>query len=160
LSKVTFSGDNADRLLGVERKETVGLDVAGTIDGAAATGKGISLTASGSGAASGIRVDVTGGALGDRGTVNYSKGYASQFNDLISTFLGTSGRLTARTEGINKSIASIKKDEDRWTDRLTTREADLRKQFTALDTKLSSLTSTSTYLTQQLAQIAAMSRSS
>jgi flagellar hook-associated protein 2 len=92
--------------------------------------------------------------------VNYSKGYASQFNDLISTFLGTGGRLTARTEGINKSIASVKKDEDRWTDRLTTREADLRKQFTALDTKLSSLTSTSTYLTQQLAQIAAMSRSS
>ncbi|WP_194712828.1 flagellar filament capping protein FliD [Noviherbaspirillum soli] len=159
-SKVTFSGVNADRLLGTARKETVGLDVAGTIDGAAATGKGISLTASDSGAASGIRVDVTGGAIGDRGTVNYSKGYASQFNDLISTFLGTGGRLTARTEGINKSIASVKKDEDRWTDRLTTREADLRKQFTALDTKLSSLTSTSTYLTQQLAQIAAMSRSS
>jgi flagellar hook-associated protein 2 len=158
-SKVTFSGANADRLLGVERKETVGLDVAGTIDGAAATGKGISLTASDSGAASGIRVDVTGGAIGDRGTVNYSKGYASQFNDLISTFLGTGGRLTARTEGINKSIASVKKDEDRWTDRLTTREADLRKQFTALDTKLSSLTSTSTYLSQQLAQIAAMSQS-
>jgi flagellar hook-associated protein 2 len=159
-SKVTFSGVNADRLLGADRKEAVGLDVAGTIDGAAATGKGISLTASGSGAASGIRVDVTGGALGDRGTVNYSKGYASQFNELISTFLGTSGRLTARTEGINKSIAGIKKDEDRWSDRLTTREADLRKQFTALDTKLSSLSSTSTYLAQQLAQIAAMSRSS
>ena len=91
--------------------------------------------------------------------MNYSKGYASQFNDLISTFLGTTGRLTARTEGINKSIASIKKDEDRWTDRLTAKEADLRKQFTALDTKLSSLTSTSTYLAQQLAQIAAMSQS-
>lgn len=159
-SKVTFSGVNADRLLGADRKEAVGLDVAGTIDGAAAAGKGISLTASGSGAASGIRVDVTGGAIGDRGTVNYSKGYASQFNELISTFLGTSGRLTARTEGINKSIAGIKKDEDRWSDRLTTREADLRKQFTALDTKLSSLSSTSTYLAQQLAQIAAMSRSS
>jgi flagellar hook-associated protein 2 len=158
-SSVTLGGTNADLLLGPARSMATGLDVAGTINGAAATGRGISLTASSGSAASGMRVDVMGGTTGARGMVNYSKGYASQFNDLISTFLGTTGRLTARTDGLNKSIASVKKDEDSWTDRLTTKEADLRKQFTALDTKLSSLTSTSTYLTQQLAQIASLSAS-
>lgn len=159
-SKVTLGGANVDALLGASRKEAAGLDVSGTINGAAASGSGTALTAATGSAASGIRLQVTGGATGERGTVNYSKGYASQFNDLIGTFLGTTGRLTARTDGLNKSIASMKKDEDRWTDRLTAKEADLRKQFTALDTKLSALSSTSNYLAQQLAQIAAISRSS
>ena len=156
-SSITLTGNNAKALLGDSPGAVAGIDTAGTINGVPATGLGLSLAASGGSPAEGIRLQVTGGALGSRGTVNYSKGYASQFNDLINTFLGTAGSLTARTDGISKSIASVKKDEDRWSDRLTTKEAALRKQFTALDTKLSSLTSTSTYLTQQLAQIAALS---
>jgi flagellar hook-associated protein 2 len=158
-SKVTLGGTNADLLLGAAREPITGLDVAGAINGAPATGSGQALTATSGSPAEGIRLQVTGGAPGSRGTVNYSKGYASQFNDLMNTFLGSAGSLTARTDGLTKSIASVKKDEDRWSDRLTTKEADLRKQFTALDTKLSGLTSTSTYLTQQLAQIAALSTS-
>jgi flagellar hook-associated protein 2 len=158
-SKVTLGGTNADLLLGATREPITGLDVAGAINGAPATGSGQALTASGGSPAEGIRLQVTGGATGSRGTVNYSKGYASQFNDLMNTFLGSAGSLTARTDGLTKSIASVKKDEDRWSDRLKTKEADLRKQFTALDTKLSALTSTSNYLAQQLAQIASLSTS-
>jgi flagellar hook-associated protein 2 len=158
-SKVSLGGTNAASLWDVPPQETVGIDTAGTINGTAAAGSGQALTASSGSPAEGIRLQVTGGATGGRGTVNYSKGYASQFNDLMNTFLGTAGGLTARTDGLTKSIASVKKDEDRWSDRLTTKEADLRKQFTALDTKLSAMTSTSTYLSQQLAQISALSTS-
>ena len=75
-------------------------------------------------------------------------------NDLVMSFLGDDGALKSRTDGLSNSIANLKKREDALSARLATREADLRKQFTTLDTMLGTMSSTSTYLTQQLAAIA------
>ncbi|MCX7219693.1 MAG: flagellar filament capping protein FliD, partial [Burkholderiales bacterium] len=87
-ANITAGNGAANLKLGVG---VAGLDVAGTINGAAAVGLGQVLTGAKNNAAEGIKLTVTGGSLGDRGTVNYSQGYAAQFNKLTTTFLASDG---------------------------------------------------------------------
>ncbi|MEN3111411.1 flagellar filament capping protein FliD [Uliginosibacterium paludis] len=84
-------------------------------------------------------------------------GIASKLGSSIATMLGTGGMVTARTDGINATIKSMDKQIDTLTDRLTSIEKRYRAQFTALDTKVASLNSTSTFLTQQLAALSSSS---
>ncbi len=84
-------------------------------------------------------------------------GIASKLGTSIATMLGTGGMVTARTDGINATIKSMDKQIDTLTDRLTSIEKRYRAQFTALDTKVASLNSTSTFLTQQLAALSSSS---
>lgn len=158
-SMFSVSGTAAAQVFGGSPVSVAGQDVAGTINGASATGKGRILTA-GAGDAEGLQVSITGGTTGDRGTINFSRGYASQFGALVGTIIGENGSLDARTKGLNSSITGLRKQQEAEQNRLTNREAALRKQFTALDTQISKLNSVSSYLAQQLAQIASLSSSS
>jgi flagellar hook-associated protein 2 len=158
-SSVSLSGNAASNLVGSAPVASAGVDVAGTINGLAATGSGQKLTGANGDASEGLAVLISGGALGDRGTVSYAKGFASQLDDLVSGFLDTDGSLTAHTKGLNAAITALQKQEDAMNQRLTIKEAALRAQFTALDTQLGTMNGTSTYLTQQLAAIKANSGS-
>jgi len=129
-----------------------GTDVAGTINGVAATGTGQYLTSS-SGDSTGLQLIINGGALGARGTVNYSQGYAYQLNDYSNTALGSSGLVTGRVDGLGSSIRDLSKQRDAINARLVTIEARYRRQYSALDSMLSSMNKTSTFLTQQLAKM-------
>lgn len=130
-----------------------GLDVAGTINGLPATGNGQVLTSS-SGDSSGLALTVGGGALGARGNVNFSQGYAYQFDTLATSILSSGGPLQARTDGISASIKRLGKTGDDLNVRLAVTEKRYRAQFTALDLTISKMNTTSTFLTQQLAQFA------
>jgi flagellar hook-associated protein 2 len=132
-----------------------GLNVAGTIGGVTATGNGQTLTGMGGSPTDGLQLKITSGSAGGRGTVSFSQGYAFQLNSLATSFIGTDGMVASKTTGLNNSIKAIGKDRDKFSERLTAIEARYRTQFTALDTMLSSMQSTQTYLTQQLAAIAA-----
>lgn len=132
-----------------------GADVAGTINGATATGSGQQLTGATGDASAGLSVTVNGG-LGPRGKVNYSQGYAYQFDMLATGLLGTTGALASRTDGIASSIKALTKSEADLTARLAVTEKRYRAQFTALDLVISQMNTTSTFLTQQLAQISSM----
>jgi flagellar hook-associated protein 2 len=134
-----------------------GSDVEGTIGGVAATGNGQTLTAAGGSAADGIQLTIKSGTVGDRGTVTFSQGYAYQLTNLSATFTGKNSILSSKTDGLNVSIKSVATQRDAFSTRLTAIEARYRAQFTALDTMLSSMQSTQSYLTQQLAAIAANS---
>lgn len=136
---------------------TVGTDVAGTIGGAPATGNGKTLSAAAGSKAEGLQIEVEGGALGERGTISFAQGYAYQMNNLIASFLDKEGLLTARTDGINASIKSVEKQAEQFNLRLEATEKRYRTQYTALDVMLASMQSTSNYLTQQLAALAANS---
>lgn len=131
-----------------------GTDVAGTIGGGAATGSGQTLTAADSSAAAGMKLKVGGGAIGSRGTVSFSQGYAYQLNSLAASFIGTSGLITGQSDGLNVSMKSVARDRDAFSNKLADIEKRYRAQFTALDTALASMQSTSSYLTQQLAALA------
>ena len=132
-----------------------GLDTAGTINGMAATGSGQTLTGATGTPAEGLSMQINGGLVGDRGSVNYSQGYAYQFNAMAVSMLGSDGSITARTDGISASMKTLTQHRADVSARLVGIEARYRAQFTALDVTISSMTTTSTFLTQQLAAIAA-----
>ena len=132
-----------------------GVDVAGTLGGKAVTGSGQTLTGADGTDAAGLKIDVTGGAVGDRGTISFSQGYAYQLNNLATSFLGTGGLLTTVTDGLNKSIKDVTKQRDAFSEKLDAIEKRYRTQFTRLDATLSKMQSTQAYLTQQLAALSA-----
>ena len=144
---------------GDEPVKAVGENVAGTIGGIAASGNGQTLTAAPGSPADGIQLSIKSGDKGDRGTVTFSQGYAYQLTNLATTFTGKGSVLQGKTDGLNVSIKAVADQRDKFSARLTAIEARYRTQFTALDTMLSSMQTTQSYLTQQLAAIAANSGS-
>ncbi len=73
--------------------------------------------------------------------------------------MGTSGNIVAATDSANRMIKDIGSRQTALSNRLTQIEARYRKQFTALDTLVSSMNKTSSYLTQQLANLPGASSS-
>jgi flagellar hook-associated protein 2 len=153
-SQVTFLGNTSKTQAGAYVINVTGFSpTTGTINGVAATGSGTNLVGAVGDASEGLNVKVASGALGARGTINFSIGYAAQFDSLATTLLNESGILASRTEGINSSIKRLDKQVDSVTVRLTAIEARYRAQFTRLDSLMSSMSTTSTFLTQQIASI-------
>lgn len=132
---------------------TAGLDVAGTINGATAVGSGQSLVGANGNPAEGLSLLINGGALGSRGTVNYSLGYAFQLKQLTASLIGTEGPIASRTTGLAASIKDVARSKDALNARLVTKEKQYRAQFTALDGVISKMSTTSSFLTQQLANL-------
>jgi flagellar hook-associated protein 2 len=139
----------ADLIKGVS-VSAAGQDVAGTINGIEATGSGRVLSDVSAGASGGLKVEVTGGSLGDRGNVVFSRGYAARLDKIMSTFLASDGAINAQTAGIEASIKRIDTQRGEFERRLQDTETRIRAQFIALDTLMGKMSSTSTFLTQQL----------
>ncbi|RMD79167.1 MAG: flagellar hook protein FliD, partial [Gammaproteobacteria bacterium] len=102
-----------------------------------------------SGPAEGLELRILGGATGPRGTVQVTRGVG----DLIQSLLEDGGLLNAREEGLQASIQDVQKDRERLAERLQALEARYRAQFTALDTLVAQMKTTSSYLEQQLAKL-------
>lgn len=151
-SVAILGGNGAAGLMGAAPVQTAGVDVAGTIDGITATGSGQMLKAT-LGSPTGLSLVVNGGALGARGSVNYTQGYAATLTQWATSSLAIDGILTSHTNGIDKTIADIGNRRTQMETRLVGVEARYRKQFTSLDAMLSSMNTTSTFLTQQLAKL-------
>jgi len=151
-STVEVDGTAAYNLFGEYPVVTPGVDVAGTINGSPAKGSGQTLATDG-GAALGLKVVVSGGALGERGKVNYSEGYAVALNNLLTSILAKNGQIESRKTGINNSIKDIGTRRGAIEQRLPLQEARFRKQYSNLETTLSNMNKTSSYLNQQLANL-------
>lgn len=152
-SSVSVTGGNAMTALGLaDDTPSAGVDVAGTLGGVAATGAGQLLRAT-SGPAQGLDIIVNGGALGDRGSISYSQGYATTLGKWATSVLDADSVIASRTDGINKTIADIGKRRAALEERLVVIEKRLRAQYTALDAMLSNMNSTSNFLTAQLANL-------
>lgn len=153
-SSVTLSGGNgANGLMGANPISTGGLDVAGSVNGAAAIGAGQILTAATGATSEGLRLIINGGPLGARGSVDFSRGIADRLNKLAEDLLADDGLVAARVDGLNNSIKDIDRRQEDFVRRLEVTEARFRMQFTALDTMLGSLNQTSQFLQQQLASL-------
>jgi flagellar hook-associated protein 2 len=155
VSSVKVTGGTAfASLFSGSAASTDGVDTAGTINGVAATGSGQFLTGASGNAAEGMKVQVIGGALGARGTVDYSQGYAYNISKLIDGMLSSTGAIASNTDSANRNIASLKKSADNLTLQLTATEKRYRAQYTALDVTIGSMTTTSSFLSQQLSSLA------
>ncbi len=78
------------------------------------------------------------------------EGIAARLYKKLEARLSTSSDLETRTTRLNAELKDISKDKEAVNARLTQIEARYRKQFTALDTLLSKMQSTASYLAQQL----------
>jgi flagellar hook-associated protein 2 len=134
---------------------TAGVDVAGTINGVTASGSGQMLTGAAGDASAGLQVQISGGALGARGTVSFSQGLASQIDSFVTSVIGTSGLISARTDGINKSITDVNNQVTALNQRLADLQQQYLAQFNAMDALVAQMKNTSDFLTQQLATITA-----
>lgn len=152
-SQAAVTGGNGMASLFGTPATSGGVDVAGTVNGATATGSGQSLTGATGNASEGLTLRINGGALGARGNVTYSTGYAYQMGEYLDGVLRDDGSLKTRTAGIDSSIKTLDKRQEQLEARLAQIEKRYRAQFSALDTMLSSMNSTSAFLTQQLASL-------
>ncbi len=100
-----------------------------------------------------MKVSITGGATGDRGTIGFARGYADLLDKLVGRMLENDGLVDGRMDGINASIKELGSRREALASRLVQIEKRYRAQFTALDTMLASMTQTSNYLQQQLANL-------
>jgi flagellar hook-associated protein 2 len=81
-------------------------------------------------------------------------GYATRLTAVTTDILGTNGVISNRTLGLNDAIKQNAAHQDDANMRLNLTEKRYRAQFSALDTMMSTMQSTSSFLTQQLAALA------
>lgn len=79
---------------------------------------------------------------------NNNQGYAFRFEAMADRLLDLEGPLDSRVDTLNDRVRSFGRDEERMEYRLERKEAALRRQYSALDSLVGSLQSTSTFLMQ------------
>ncbi len=87
-------------------------------------------------------------------------GFATRLYDLTDGFLQSDGIIESRTQGLTAQIDGITDDREALNDRLLALETRLLRQFNALDSLLAQLSTTSNFLSQQLANLPGATRSS
>jgi len=152
-SNISITGGNGQDNLGFGATAivTAGKNVAGTINGVAAIGDGQYLKGAVGDDSEGLLVEISGSTIGDRGTVTYSQGYACTLSDYAESLLDSeSGIIAQRTDGLTSKINKLEDEESSMSARLALIEKRYRAQFTALESALANMKTTSDYLTQQL----------
>jgi len=79
-------------------------------------------------------------------------GMARRINTFVQQVNGVDGNVSGRSKALQSSITRNTKDQEAMNLRLTQRQANLYAQYNALDTKMGSLTSLNSFITQQVAQ--------
>lgn len=89
---------------------------------------------------------------------NLAATFGTAAKTLTDGMLGSGGSITAATDGAKVSIKNIDKQRETLSLRLTQIEARYKRQFSALDSLIASMNTTSSYLSQQLASLPGNSR--
>lgn len=151
--EVTSIGSSAATYFGLSNGSISPAKVAGTIGGIEALGDGITLTGSAGKDTEGLKIEITGGALGSRGTMTVTKGFGFAIDDAIESMVKKGGLLDSRTESINSTIKTLGREQDAFQTRLDQTETRLRNQFSRLDSTLSQMQQMSSYMQQQLTML-------
>lgn len=93
----------------------------------------------------------------DRGSVQRlfggSDGYATRLSSLLSTALESDGRIATKDTALKAQLTAIDKQQEALDERMARLTQRYTTQFSALDTLIAKMKSTSDYLTQQLAAL-------
>jgi len=146
-----------------------GVNVAGTINGVAATGVGRLLQAPPADPVlAGLVLSITatqaqvagaGGTL-DLGNFTYAPGLAQQVASVGEFAVNTvSGTLTSAINGHQSVVDDLQTQIEAWDKRLADRQAQLKQQFTAMETALSQMKQQSQWLAGQVNSLSANSSS-
>ena len=129
-----------------------GLDVAGTINGEAATGNGQFLTGnSGNKTTDGLQLQYTGTTTGAIGSISFSNGIGVQLANLATTFTDpTNGVIAAANAGLTKQITDIQASIANLQTQLNDQQTQLQNQFTTMETAMASAQQQSAQLTSMV----------
>jgi flagellar hook-associated protein 2 len=155
------SGASSTQLgIGTTDRTDSGVDVAGTIGGQSAKGVGQTLTANTGTKAEGLSVLVTATIPGLVGDITVSSGVAQQLAMTLESLTDAEdGSIAVRQKGLSDSIDQINDQIEKMQESISTEETRLRAQFASLETLLAQYNSTSSFLTNQLAQLAQLTTS-
>lgn len=125
----------------------VGTDVEGEIDGQTAVGAGDTLTlAKGTGGAVGLSIRSTisdadiAATGGDVGSITFGQGFAQRMVALVDRATNkVDGTLVTAKAGRDADVKDLQDQFDAWTTRLEAKRLQLTRQFTAMETAISSL---------------------
>jgi flagellar hook-associated protein 2 len=145
-SVASAAGNAAAGLLGAAPTATTGVDAAGTIKGSPATGSGQLLST-----ADGLRLSTSGATSGYSGTLTFTRGHASLLKAAMATLTdATNGPIAARLSGLNASVKSSQARQDAFNARMDALQTTYTRQFSSLNSMLTSMSQTQTYLSQML----------
>ncbi|MGL6029070.1 MAG: flagellar filament capping protein FliD [Legionella sp.] len=131
---------------------TAGVSMAGTI-GSLSASSADGMILNGSGSLGKLSLQVLSGTAGARGTIQVNDGLAVQMNQMLDSYLGSKGDLSQRADQLNKQVSQLAQRQEQIDIRSAGIEQRYLKQFNALDLLLAKLQSTSSSLTQQLANL-------
>ena len=123
---------------------TVGLDVAGTVNGETAFGYGNVLLPAINTAAEGLQFIVKDGATS--ANVNFSRGFAGGMSSLINSFLDSKGLIAERESKFEDERTEIEDDRSDVERRSDAYRARLESQFLAMELIVNNLNNTQTFL--------------
>ncbi|MCW8890210.1 MAG: flagellar filament capping protein FliD, partial [Sedimenticola sp.] len=83
-----------------------------------------------------------------------TKGFETRMDSMLDSFLQSGGVIDSIVNGAKNEVTTITRNRSLLEQRLESTEARLRNQFESLDTLMSSMQTTSSYLTSQLESIA------
>lgn len=131
---------------------TQGQDAQATLDGEAVQASGRLLTGA-TGASKGLMLELGDDATGSRGTVRFTSGLVSQFDQLFEGMLGTKGTVSSRITALETDVSNVGTDRKKLGDRMIALQKQLLTQFNAMDQLVARFQSTSSYLTQQISTL-------
>jgi flagellar hook-associated protein 2 len=82
-----------------------------------------------------------------------TNGYATKLNAALDTYTSSTGIIATRTTSLNNNLTQLGTQQTALDTRMAQYQDQLQKQYTNLDTLMSSLNNTSSYLTTALAQL-------
>ena len=137
---------------------TTGVDIAGSIGNVAADGSGQQLT--GRGNATGLSLSVVGGSTGLRGTVTFSRGFASELLTAVDGYLAKDAGLESSIEGLEARTETLNEERVALAERLAKEEERIRAEFATLDALVAQFNTTSNFLAAQLAALPTVGKKS
>lgn len=145
-----------DLVLGSDKDGTYqGVDVAGTINGEAATGRGQTLTGDqGQPNVDGLAVSYTGTGTGEIGSVTLTLGVAETlYRALFSITDSFEGYLSYKQDSLQATIDRLETQIDEMEERLDQRMQSLVAKFVAMEKALGVLQNQSSWLASQIATL-------
>jgi len=150
-SVVVSNLDNDAASLGLNSvTTTTGSDAAGSLGGFAATVSGTQLTGGLGTPTEGVKLNVLGGATSDLGSLYFSRGIGSKVDTLLSSLLSANGLVEARLTGLASSVKDVTASRQALSERADNLEALYRNQFNNLETLISGINETGSFLNQAL----------
>ncbi|MGB0205142.1 MAG: flagellar filament capping protein FliD [Neptuniibacter sp.] len=142
IATADFASTNAELIFGSSNLSDDGVDVVGTVAGEAGFGSGNVLLPPVDSDSYGLNFTIGENAVA-AGTVtaSFSRGFAGELNNLIDSFLSSSGSIDLREDNINDALDDIADDREELDRKMEKLEVRLLSQYLAMETIINSFQS-------------------